>query len=42
MALSALSDPPASEKVDRDALKARRDEFINVELKQVIERLFPS
>lgn len=40
--LKALADPPASERVDRYVLQSRKDDFINIELKQTIDRLFPS
>ena len=42
LALSTLSDPPSGEKVDKDVLKERVDEYINVELKETIEKLFHS
>lgn len=42
VALSALSDPPSGEKVDKDLLKERVDEYINVELEETIQKLFHS
>ncbi len=41
-ALSTLSDPPSGERADRDVLQERLNEYINVELKETIEKLFRS
>lgn len=41
-ALSALSDPPAGERVDKDALQGLLNDYINVELRETIDKLFHS
>jgi hypothetical protein len=42
VALSTLSDPPSGERVEKDVLQERLNEYINVELKETIEKLFRS